>query len=123
MDVPFHGTRPLAADGQRLRASSDQIRSVGDDLDTLAARLGEHAGDASAIAADASSLRASVDEIDDSLGGPGAIGLTGSIAVIRLVLFGLLAWIGVLAGACVAFGRWVRRVGALAELAESAEGG
>lgn len=108
MDIQVLGSRPFASAGDQLRSTSEQMSRVGDDLDALASRLSGHAGEAASIAADAIALRKSVDEIDASLGGPGGIGLAGSIAVIRLVLLGLLAWIGVLAGACVAIGRWLR---------------
>jgi type IV secretory pathway VirB2 component (pilin) len=105
MGIEILGNRPFAGVGQGLGTASDGVRRVADDLTALGERLGTHAGDAHRIAGDAAALRDSVQRIDASLQGPPGFGLAGSVAVVRLVLMGLLAWLGVLAGACVLVGR------------------
>jgi hypothetical protein len=105
MSVDILGSRPFAGVGDRFTTAADNLRRVGDDLDGLGKRLGDHAFDARTIAADAGSLRASVDEIDASLAGPAGVGLGTSLAVVRIVLVGLLVWLGVAAGGCVLVGR------------------
>ncbi|HEY3524099.1 MAG TPA: hypothetical protein VGK63_10360 [Candidatus Limnocylindrales bacterium] len=109
MNVEVLGTRPFAGVGEQLSRSSGRVATVATDLDGVATRLAGHASDARTIASDAASLRDSIEEIDVSLGGPGGSGLGASIAVVRIVLFGLLAWIGVLAAGCVLVGRRLRR--------------
>jgi len=111
MGIEILGNRPFAGVGQGLATASDGVRRVADDLSSLGERLGTHAGDAQRIAADAAALRDSVQKIDASLEGPPGFGLAGSVAVVRLVLLGLLAWLGVLAGACVFVGRRLHTMG------------
>ncbi|HEU4673755.1 MAG TPA: hypothetical protein VFS32_12735 [Candidatus Limnocylindrales bacterium] len=107
--VDVLGTRPFAGVGQQLSAASGRVAAVATDLDSLAGRLAGHVTDARSVASDAASLRASIDEIDASLGGPNGSGLGASLAVVRVVLLGLLAWIGVLAAGCVLVGRRLRQ--------------
>jgi hypothetical protein len=108
MNLDIRGARPLSGAGEPLADASDRVRQVADDLSNLGTRVGQHAGDAAAIGTDAAALKTSVDEIDASLAGPPGLGLAGSVAVVRLVLIGLLAWLGVLAGGCVLVGRRLR---------------
>jgi methyl-accepting chemotaxis protein len=103
------GTRPFAGVGEQLSRTSEQVGQVAADIDALASRVGQHGSDAGTVAADTDALAASIDEIDASLGGPTGSGLGTSVAVVRLVLYGLLAWIGVLAAGCVLVGRRLRR--------------
>lgn len=110
MDVEILGNRPFAAVGEQLTSASTSIRRVGEDLAGLSQRLGGHAGDARTIATDATALRTSVDQIDASLAGPAGVGLGASVAVVRLVLIGLLVWLGVAAGGCVLIGRRLRQL-------------
>ncbi len=117
MNVEILGGRPFAGVGDRLDTAATGVRRVADDLAALAGRLGGHAGDAHQIATDAAALRGSVDSIDASLGGPPGVGLAASLAVVRIVLIGLLAWIGALAGGCVLVGRRMRARGAALEVA------
>jgi hypothetical protein len=117
MSVEILGSRPFAGVGDRLDTAATGVRRVADDLAALAGRLGGHAGDAHRVATDAAALRDSVDSIDASLGGPPGVGLAGGLAVVRLVLIGLLAWLGVLAFGCVLVGRRLRARGGALEAA------
>ncbi len=110
LDVQVLGSRPFAGAGERLSAAAVQVRLVADDLTSLSDRLSDHSGDAGRIADDAATLRTRVDAIDATLAGPPGLGLAGSVAVVRLVLLGILAWLGALAAACVVAGRRLRRL-------------
>ena len=114
MDITVFGQRPFVEVAGGFARASGQLTSLAVDLGAIGAALGENTDDAQLVADDLEALRDSVDELADLIGeGPRVQVSSAELGQVRLVVFGLLGWLLMLALGCVVAGfvllRGVRR--------------
>jgi hypothetical protein len=112
MNVTILGQQPLVGVAGGFERASAQLTSLAVDLGAIGSALGQNTDDAQLVAADLGALRASVDELGDLIGeGPTVAISTGELDAVRLVVYGLIGWLLILALGCIAAGGVLLRAG------------
>ena len=111
MQLEIFGQRPLSPAAGGFDRASGQLRDLGSDLDGIATALGRNAGDLRTSRDDLLRLRDEVRRLRDAVAAAPSFDATrAAVGTLRIVLYTLIAWLALLAAACLALGVALLRV-------------
>lgn len=108
MSINLFGAQPLLPIAQSFRRNTDQLRGVSEDLQTLSEAIGRNSGDVSKIRDDLRGLRDRVGQLaKDAAASPDGPRTEPGL---RVVVYGLAVWLGLLATAAFVAGIVLLRI-------------